>query len=174
MANLSKSAINKKYDELRSQLTSGELSRKDFKIAADRLYTMYHGKANKAQRAKDAKPTTQRQQAPKTQQAPKQTKTSAKTTETAKQRQARILKDKPATGPMKLAAEAKRARILKDKPATGAYKLAAEAKKAKKAIEEYEKKKKAKQGRSTMPYAGKFPGEPNKNDKRSQFPRFFK
>ncbi len=169
MANLSKSAINKKYDQLRSQLTSGELSREDFKIAADRLYTMYHGKANKAQRVKDAKPTTQRQQ------APKQTKTSAKKTETAEQRKARILKDKPATGPMKLAAEAKRARILKDKPATGAYKLAAESKKAKKAIEEYEKKKKkAGRNRSTMPYAGKFPGEPDKNDKRSKFPKFFK
>ena len=133
------------------------------------------------------KPTTQRQQAPKGQQAPKAQKTRATKPKpnakakseaariaSAMKREARILKDKPATGPMKLAAEAKRARILKEKPATGPMKLAAEAKKARKAIEEYEKKKKAKRNRSTMPYAGKFPGEPDKNDKRSQFPRFFK
>ena len=122
---------------------------------------------------REAKKKPAKSPAPKTQQTPKQTKTSAKTTETAKQRQARILKEKPATGPMKLAAEAKKARILKDKPATGPMKLAAESKKAKKAIEEYEKKKN-KRNRSTMPYAGKFPGEPDKNDKRSKFPKFFK
>jgi len=29
-------------------------------------------------------------------------------------------------------------------------------------------------GRASMPYAGKFPGEPDKNDKRSKFPKFFK
>ena len=50
----SKSAINKKYDELRAQLKSGELSQKAFKTAADRLYTMYHSKEAKAQRAKAA------------------------------------------------------------------------------------------------------------------------
>ena len=51
---LSKSAVNKKYDELRAQLKSGELSQKAFKTAADRLYTMYHSKEAKAQRAKAA------------------------------------------------------------------------------------------------------------------------
>ena len=51
---LSKSAVNKKYDELRAQLRSGELSQKAFKTAANRLYTMYHSKEAKAQRAKAA------------------------------------------------------------------------------------------------------------------------
>ena len=57
---LSKTAINKKYDELRSQLKSGDLSQKQFKIAADRLYKMYHSDANKAQRAKDVKPAAKK------------------------------------------------------------------------------------------------------------------
>jgi hypothetical protein len=57
---LSKTAINKEYDKLKSQLKSGDLSQKQFKIAADRLYKLYHSDANKAQRAKDAKPAAKK------------------------------------------------------------------------------------------------------------------
>ena len=70
---LSKSAINKKYDQLMSQLKSGDLSQKQFKTAADRLYKLYHSDANKAQRAKDAKPVARKstKSTPSTQQAKK-------------------------------------------------------------------------------------------------------
>ena len=51
---LSKSAINKKYDQLKADLKSGALSQEQFKRAADRLYKMYHSKEAKAQRAKSA------------------------------------------------------------------------------------------------------------------------
>lgn len=57
MANLSKSAVNAKYDQLRSQLKAGTLSQSKFKAAADRLYRMYHGKANAATRNKVGQPS---------------------------------------------------------------------------------------------------------------------
>jgi len=76
MADLSKSAINKKYDQLRADLKSGELSQEEFKRSADRLYKMYHSKANKAQRAKDSqaapkKPAPKKPAAKKPKKAPR-------------------------------------------------------------------------------------------------------
>lgn len=56
MANLTKSAANKKYDDLREQLKAGTISQSNFKAAADRLYKMYHGKANAATRNKVGQP----------------------------------------------------------------------------------------------------------------------
>ncbi len=57
MANFTKSAVNKKYDELRGQLKAGTLSQSNFKAAANRLYKMYHGKANAATRNKVSQPS---------------------------------------------------------------------------------------------------------------------
>lgn len=57
MSNLSKSAVNAKYDQLRSQLKAGTITQANFKAAADRLYKMYHGKANAATRNKVAQPS---------------------------------------------------------------------------------------------------------------------
>ena len=57
MANLTKSAANKKYDQLRSQLKAGTLSQSNFKAAADRIYKMYHGKANAATRNRVSQPS---------------------------------------------------------------------------------------------------------------------
>ena len=71
MADLSKSAINKKYDQLRADLKSGELSQEQFKRKADRLYKLYHSKANKAQRAKDAAPAPKKPAAEKPKKAPR-------------------------------------------------------------------------------------------------------
>lgn len=57
MANLTKSDINSKYDKLRDQLKAGTLSQSNFKAAANRLYKMYHGKANAATRNKVSQPS---------------------------------------------------------------------------------------------------------------------
>ena len=56
MANLTKSDANKKYDQLREQLKAGTLSQRNFKAAANRIYKMYHGKANAATRNKVSQP----------------------------------------------------------------------------------------------------------------------
>jgi len=136
---LSKTAINKKYDELKSQLKSGNLSQKQFKIAADRLYKLYHSDANKAQRAKDSKPKAKPKQ--------QQTRTSTKPESTAATPTA---SDKAVKGGYTISPE-------KRKPGTrGAA----------------EQPKTQKTGRDSMPYAGYF--GPDKNDKRSKFPKFFK
>lgn len=74
---LSKSAVNKKYDELRAQLKSGELSQKAFKLQADRLYKMYHSKEAKAQRAKPAAKPKAAKPAAKPKAAKKSTKSEA-------------------------------------------------------------------------------------------------
>ena len=47
MADLSKASINKKYDQLRAQLKSGDISQEKFKAAANRLYNLAHGKKSK-------------------------------------------------------------------------------------------------------------------------------
>lgn len=47
---LTKKDANAKYDKLRKQLKSGEISQERFKQAADRIYKMYHSDANKATR----------------------------------------------------------------------------------------------------------------------------
>ena len=47
---LTKKDANAKYDKLRKQLKSGEISKERFKQAADRIYKMYHSDANKATR----------------------------------------------------------------------------------------------------------------------------
>ena len=56
MANLTKSDANRKYDELRKELKAGTLSQRNFKAAADRIYKMYHGKANAKPKAAGTKP----------------------------------------------------------------------------------------------------------------------
>ena len=56
MANLTKSDANRKYDQLREQLNAGTLSQRNFKAAANRIYKMYHGKANAATRNKVSQP----------------------------------------------------------------------------------------------------------------------
>ena len=53
---ISKKDANKKYDELRAKLKSGEMSKKDFTRAANRIYEMYHSPKNKA--ARKAKPAS--------------------------------------------------------------------------------------------------------------------
>lgn len=58
MSTLSKSAVNAKYDQLRAQLKAGTISQSNFKAASDRLYKMYHGKANAATRNKVGQPST--------------------------------------------------------------------------------------------------------------------
>ena len=57
MSNLSKAAVNRRYDELREQLEAGTISKANFKAAADRLYKLYHGKANKAARNSTSQPS---------------------------------------------------------------------------------------------------------------------
>ena len=57
MSNLSKAAVNSKYDQLRAQLKAGTLTQSKFKAAADRLYKLYHGKANKAARNTTSQPS---------------------------------------------------------------------------------------------------------------------
>ena len=132
---LSKSAINKKYDQLMSQLKSGDLSQKQFKTAADRLYKLYHSDANKAQRAKDAKP------------AAKKTTKATSSTQQAK---------KPA--PKKPAAKKPAAK----KPTTGKSKVFKSMYAPNKMVGKDVK------NRSSMPYAGKFPGEPDKEEKKKK------
>ncbi len=51
---LTKKDANAKYDKLKKQLKDGTLSQKDFKRAADRIYSMYHSDANK--KTRNAKP----------------------------------------------------------------------------------------------------------------------
>ena len=140
---LSKSAINKKYDQLMSQLKSGNLSRKDFKRSADRLYELYHGKANKAQRAKDAKPTTR----------PKQPSTTPKPTAKTKS----TTKDKPKTQKPKAS----------DKAVKGGYTVSPE----KRQPGSYGALKQPTSRIKKLPYAGKFPGEPDKKEDKKKKPR---
>lgn len=125
---LSKSAINKKYDELRSQLKSGDLSQKQFKIAADRLYKLYHSNANKAQRAKDVKPA-----------AKKTTKATS-----SKQQAKKPAPKKPTKS---------KSKVFKSMYEPG------------KVVGKDVK------GRASMPYAGKFPGEPDKKEEKKKKPR---
>tara|TARA_B100001063_G_C16336062_1_gene344508 strand:- start:14 stop:484 length:471 start_codon:yes stop_codon:yes gene_type:complete len=55
---ITKKAANAKYDKLRAQLKKGDISKEAFKAAANRIYKMYHGDANKATRnAPKAKPS---------------------------------------------------------------------------------------------------------------------
>ena len=90
MANLLKSAIHTKYDQLRTDLKKGEISQEQFKRSADRLYKLYHSKANKAQRAKDAKPVSkQQQQTTKTPTKQQRTPTANTTTKPSNTRQKR-------------------------------------------------------------------------------------
>lgn len=131
---LSKSAINKKYDQLVSQFKSGDLSQKQFKTAADRLYKLYHSNANKAQRAKDAKPV-----------ARKSTKATPSTQQAKKPAAKKPVSKKPTTG---------KSKVFKDMYAPG--KMVG----------------KDVKNRSSMPYAGKFPGEPDKEEKKKK-PRNF-
>ena len=57
MSNLSKAAINTRYDALVKQLEAGTISKANFKASADRLYKLYHGKANKAARNSTSQPS---------------------------------------------------------------------------------------------------------------------
>ena len=72
---LTKKDANAKYDKLRKQLKSGEISQERFKQAADRIYKMYHSDANKGTRnakpAIKAKPASKTKAAPETKAAPK-------------------------------------------------------------------------------------------------------
>ena len=47
---ISKAAANKKYDELRAKLKSGDITKEAFKTASARIYNMYHSDSNKATR----------------------------------------------------------------------------------------------------------------------------
>ena len=163
---LSKSAINKKYDQLMSQLKSGDLSQKQFKTAADRLYKLYHSDANKAQRAKDAKPAVKKttKATSSTQQAKKPAKPTSKVRKTA-EAQALERRRSRMTSEAK-ALDTKRARRVLNRPATGAMANQVDKNNAKKALNKAGKPKKT--GRASMPYAGKFPGEPDKEEKKKK------
>tara|TARA_R100000734_G_scaffold19006_1_gene17465 strand:- start:779 stop:1210 length:432 start_codon:yes stop_codon:yes gene_type:complete len=86
---LTKKDANAKYDKLRKQLKSGEISQERFKQAADRIYKMYHSDANKGTRnakpAIKAKPASKTKAASKAKAAP----TKTKKTQTAKPYSAR-------------------------------------------------------------------------------------
>tara|TARA_R100001129_G_scaffold186449_1_gene178218 strand:- start:271 stop:720 length:450 start_codon:yes stop_codon:yes gene_type:complete len=92
---LTKKDANAKYDKLRKQLKSGEISQERFKQAADRIYKMYHSDANKGTRnakpAIKAKPASKTKAAPETKTAPKAkaAPTKTKKTQTAKPYSAR-------------------------------------------------------------------------------------
>lgn len=70
---LSKSAANKKYDELRSQLKAGNISKEKFQASADRIYKMYHSKENAATRNAAPKPKAKPKAKPQAKPKPKQT-----------------------------------------------------------------------------------------------------
>ena len=55
MNTISKADANKKYDDLKKLLKNGDITQAAFKASAERIYKLYHGKANKAGR--NAAPT---------------------------------------------------------------------------------------------------------------------